>query len=101
MDSKHLFDFLSDDINSGSDVKFVSWKSFDEALEKDVELFNKLITMAQDKELEEMLSDLSGKEEITFVPVLGNKDQATFYRTERGQKPIKNNLNKEKIEYRY
>lgn len=79
----------------------MSWKSFDEALEKDVVLFNKLLTMAQDKEIEEMLTELSGKEEITFVPVLGNKDQATFYRTERGQNSIKNNLNKEKTEYRY
>lgn len=57
-DSKFILDFLSDKIfaptTSKNDLKFVSWNDFDKALESDTVLYSKLMSLARDKEIDDL-----------------------------------------------
>jgi hypothetical protein len=52
--TKFILDFLSDDVISEGDLKFISWNDFDKALEADTELKSKLASISRDKEIEEL-----------------------------------------------
>lgn len=54
-DSKFILDFLTNELFVGeSDLKFVSWEDFDEALESDTDLKKKLSQIATDRKIDEL-----------------------------------------------
>lgn len=73
-DSKFIIDFLSDELFVGDgDLKFVSWTDFDKALESDVELKEKLTSIARDKEIDDLkkLINTSDEDSSSYVrPVM-------------------------------
>jgi hypothetical protein len=120
IDDKFFTDVLSDDLPPTNDLRFVSWKDFDQALEKDVDLYRKLNSLAKNKEIEDlmMMMDPEGGKIANqyavskFVPVrptslkygpATNKNGATFYRTQRsaGKEDGLKKLTKEKVAFNY
>lgn len=100
-----LFDVAAS--SGGShDLKFVSWKDFDIALESDVELFEKLAQLAKSE------ADLNGVQPVVeyqqFVPMYGDNgnrfNDDMYYRFQRSSNAGRQaahaaNLNKERIAY--
>lgn len=72
-DSKFMVDFLSDELFSNGDLKFISWNDFDKALESDVELKKKLTSIARDKEIDELkklINNSSDDNEVYGRPIM-------------------------------
>lgn len=94
-------------------MKFVSWNDLDLALENDSQLREKLINLAQEKQLDELLHLVSPKRRneifnrFLWIPAQngpdGNGLQEMFYRIDRGQGEThtKNGKSGEKVEYNY
>lgn len=115
IDSKHLTNYLTNDLMGGSDLKFVAWDDFDNALENDSILFHKLHSIGKTQSYDDLLDLVRNVGDLSVITlnedVPENRD-SLFYRTDRSfdnnfirilsEKPEnqKNNLlNKEKIEY--
>uniref|UniRef100_A0A336MWE6 CSON005895 protein n=1 Tax=Culicoides sonorensis TaxID=179676 RepID=A0A336MWE6_CULSO len=98
-------------------LKFVSWNDLDLALENDSQLREKLINVAQEKQLDELLHLVSPKRrneifnKFLWIPGpqtdhQGNSLQEMFYRIDRGQSKetsaeMKKRNSGEKLEYNY
>lgn len=89
-----MLDIFSDDFEG--DVKFLSWDDFDNALENDATLKEKLTKIARDKEFHDLKALAGANEVVTFdkfIPYGGNSkndNQNDFYhyylkRGERGE----------------
>lgn len=106
-DPNLMFDLATSTGNSQSgvnsdDLKFVSWRDFDIALESDTELFDKLTELAKGEED----LDMRQIEFQQFVPLSHNVGGGTGYndhmyyrfnRSPNGQQA--NDINKERVEY--
>ncbi|GAB0094602.1 ecdysis triggering hormone [Sergentomyia squamirostris] len=83
-DLRILFDILSDDL---SDLKFVSWRDFDEALEADTELFQKLALVAKERGSPEWKHHMRTNNFVSLLPGKSNRHTLDdlLYRNERPQ----------------
>lgn len=81
-DLRILFDLLTDDY---SDLKFVSWKDFDEALEADTDLFEKLAQVAKERGSPEWKNHMKTNNFVSLLPGKGNRHTIDdlLYRNER------------------
>lgn len=66
-DSKSLHHLLATENISENDIKFISWDSFDMALENDDGLFAKLASLADDEQSMPMLAQKLAQD--TFIPL--------------------------------
>lgn len=66
-DSKSLHHLLATEDVSENDIKFISWESFDTALEHDNGLFDKLLSLADNQMSMPMLAQKLAQD--TFVPL--------------------------------
>lgn len=115
-----FLDAITDDLLPlDAPLKFVSWNDLDLALENDNQLREKLINLAQEKQLDELLHLVSPKRRneifnrFLWIPGPGtdsqnNQMENMFYRIDRGQTADlpkaghgKGGKNGEKIEYNY
>uniref|UniRef100_A0A1B0CW38 Putative ecdysis triggering hormone n=1 Tax=Lutzomyia longipalpis TaxID=7200 RepID=A0A1B0CW38_LUTLO len=69
-DLRLLFDILADDY---TDLKFVSWRDFDEALEADTVLFEKLSQVAKEKGSPEWKTHMRANNFVSLLPGNGNR----------------------------
>jgi hypothetical protein len=94
IDEKFLVDILADEMPPTNNLRFISWQDFDQALERDPELYRKLTSLAKEKELDDLVMLMEpGAGKIAsqytvnkFVPKYaskGSKNDVTFYRTQR------------------
>lgn len=84
-DSKSLHHLLANEDVSENDIKFISWDSFDIALENDEGLFMKLLSLADDEQSMPMLAQKLAQD--TFIPLLKSQNPAEnsyYYRISRG-----------------
>ncbi|XP_059612633.1 uncharacterized protein LOC132259105 [Phlebotomus argentipes] len=81
-DLRLLFDILSDEI---SDLKFVSWKDFDEALEADTVLFEKLAQVAKERGSPEWKDHMRTNNFVSLLPGTTNRHSIDdlLYRSDR------------------
>lgn len=83
-DSKSLHHLLASEDVTENDIKFISWDSFDLALENDDGLFAKLLSLADEEQSMPMLARKLAQD--TFVP-LGKQpsrlEDSYFYRISR------------------
>lgn len=115
-DDTFLNALTDDSLPLDAPLKFVSWNDLDRALENDNQLREKLISLAQEKELDELLHLVSPKRRneilnrFLWIPGQGTDTQADmFYRIDRGVAKdlakaghVKNGKTSgEKIEYNY
>lgn len=66
-DSKSLHHLLATEDVTENDIKFISWDSFDLALENDEGLFMKLLSIADDEQSMPMLAQKLAQD--TFIPL--------------------------------
>lgn len=69
---------------SENDIKFISWDSFDLALENDEGLLAKLLSLADDQQSMPMLAQKLAQD--TFIPLAKNQNQIQdnyYYRISR------------------
>lgn len=74
----------SEDITE-NDIKFISWDSFDEALENDEGLFMKLLTLVDNEQSMPMLAQKLAQD--TFIPLSKPQNPIEdnyYYRISRG-----------------
>lgn len=78
-DSKSLHHLLATEDISENDIKFISWASFDIALENDEGLFLKLLSIADDEQSMPMLAQKLVQD--TFVPLPKPQDpiESNYY----------------------
>lgn len=83
-DSKSLHHLLANEDISENDIKFISWESFDVALENDDGLFMKLLSLVDDEQSMPMLAQKLVHD--TFVPLpkpQNPNENSFFYRVSR------------------
>lgn len=78
-DSKSLHHLLATEDITENDIKFISWESFDAALEHDNGLFDKLLSLADNQQSMPMLAQKLAQD--TFVPLqmASNRGQDSYY----------------------
>lgn len=78
-DSKSLHHLLATEDVTENDIKFISWESFDAALEHDNGLFDKLLSLADNQQSMPMLAQKLAQD--TFVPLqmASNRGQDSYY----------------------
>lgn len=84
-DSKSLHHLLATEDVNEDDIKFISWDSFDIALENDEGLFMKLLSLVDDEQSMPMLAQKLAQD--TFIPLMKPQSPAEsnfYYRISRG-----------------
>lgn len=85
-DSKSLHHLLATEDVTENDIKFISWDSFDLALENDEGLFMKLLSIADEEQSMPMLAQKLAQD--TFIPLSKPQSQSPiesnyYYRISR------------------
>lgn len=86
---KFLFNLLADEPGfDESQLKFISWKDFDEAIEGDTQLFMKLIELGKEHRAEEFGRNEAMMDDKFVINSIGSGARRhgldeIFYRTER------------------
>ena len=96
IDSNTLLDLLAKDMIPNDNLKFITWKDFDRALQNDADLFGKMISLGHEG-FGQLKDDLSYKK---FVPLFGNSghDDFVFYQDGNNGQLI-TNADKHRMEY--
>ncbi|XP_031630471.1 uncharacterized protein LOC116345341 [Contarinia nasturtii] len=82
-DSKSLHHLLATEDVNENDIKFISWDSFDLALENDEGLFSKLLSLANDELSMPMLAQKLVQDTFVPLPKSQNPVDSYFYRITR------------------